>query len=224
MTMRLTYENIRLGEAKKAIRAYNGSLYRGICSTDVDRQAAELFAHGLAVNREGIAEQVRFIGKEYGGVAGFPAALRLVDSIADHIHRERAMFHAAASSAQSAHPQPVDCRTLEVLYAPFRQRYHGKNNWLVWASKFWHFIGYDAFPIIDTRVDRFFRLSWRRDPIDRYKRLLRRFHCFVNSRESWLESLIQSDRQRACCATKLWDKVFYGVRELELDCRLTAST
>lgn len=91
--------------------------------------------------------------------------------------------------------------------------FQGKKNWQVWATKFWHFLNHDGFPIEDGRVDRFFHLS-RSNSIAKYEELLARFRKFVSSRETWLPALREADQGRSWCDNKLWDKVFYGVGDL----------
>lgn len=214
--MGIDFENITLAVARQAVQAYNAGLYGGgIKNPDLDQRARALFAHGLATSREGIHEQVRFIGVDYGGAAGFKAAYSLVPAIAADIFAVRDRYVAAATSAPSLKQAPVQIQIVKDLYAPFVKELHGKRNWLVWATKFWHFLNPDAFPVLDSRVDDFFRTRGRSQSPSKYVFVCGRFRDFSESHRDWLPELKKADGGLAWSDNKLWDKMCYGLKELE---------
>jgi len=150
-------------------------------------------------------------------VAGFPVALSLAPEIASDIMSTRDAFEHAASSAPKITDGVANRTSVEILYGPFIKPLHGKKNWQVWATKFWHFLNPDAFPIEDSRVDRFFKLAAKSHSADKYMELLRRFAEFRREYDVWLPKLRVADEGQAWSDNKLWDKVCYGVEELLSD-------
>ena len=147
---------ITLSIAAKAVQAYNTDcLYAANNGLDLDRRACELFRNGLAHRREHILEQVHFIGKDYGGVAGFPAALSLAPAITDDILARTDRYSHLVKSALPLRQAPSCVSVISKLFAPFVRPLHRKKNWQTWAVKFWHLLNPDAFPIEDSRVDKF---------------------------------------------------------------------
>jgi hypothetical protein len=102
---------------------------------------------------------------------------------------------------------------VEILYRPFVKPLYGKSNWLVWATKFWHFLNPDAFPIEDSRVDTFLVID-RSNSVNGYLSFCNKFREFSLSRQDWLPELRQVDGGLAWCDNKLWDKVFYGFGDM----------
>jgi hypothetical protein len=203
-------ETITLEAAGRAINAYNDEKNRGLANPDIDRQARELFADGLGSTSDEIQRQVDFIGDVYGGAAGFNAALRLVPDIARDIFANREQYEQAALSALPIMSQLPSLDAIETLYRPFVQPLFGRSNWQVWGTKFWHFLNPEAFPIEDSRVNRFFGIN---DPnsVDKYLKFLGRFREFALSHQDWLPHLRQVDGGLAWCDNKLWDKMCYGL-------------
>ena len=213
--MKIDYTNITLDVALQASRAYNNGCYaRGIKNPDLDKRARALFAGGLASSEDGIREQVRFIGVDYGGVAGFKAARSLVPDIARDIHKVRDRYDTTAKSAPPLMQEVVQLDVVAELYAPFVKELHGKRNWLVWAAKFWHFLNPEAFPMLDSRVDGFFRTRGRSQSAEKYVCFCKRFRGFAISHRGWLPDLREADGGLAWRHNKLWDKVCYGIKEL----------
>ena len=212
-----TWRTVTLENAKYAVKIYNEGLYGCVKNPDLDERARQMFANGLGSTTEQIARQVDFIGRDYGGAAGFKAAYSLVPDITRDIAGNRERYEKAATSAHPIRSEIPNRSTVEILYRPFVKPLHGKSNWPVWASKFWHFLNPDAFPIEDSRVDTFFVIS---DPnsVDKYLKLLKRFREFALSHEGWVLHLRQvdgsADGEVPCSENKLWDKVFYGLGEL----------
>jgi hypothetical protein len=200
--------------AAEAIQAYNTDCYysanKGL---DLDRRAQQLFTNGLARTPEAILEQVHFIGKDYGGVAGFKVALSLAPLIASDIYNIRDRYSNLVQSAFPLRQVPSSIKIIAELYAPFVKPLHRKSKWQTWAAKFWHFLNPDAFPIEDSRVDKFFCIDQTNSP-EKYVMLLDRFREFDLAHQSWLPHLRQVDAGQAWCDNKLWDKVCYGVVEI----------
>jgi hypothetical protein len=68
------WQTITLETAIQAVEAYNSGRYNGFDNLQLDLRGRQIFAGGLGQTLEAILEQVRFIGEDYGGVAGFRAA------------------------------------------------------------------------------------------------------------------------------------------------------
>jgi hypothetical protein len=180
---------------------------------DIDIKARAIFSAGLATTNDGILRQVRFIGKDYGGVAGQPGAIGLAPEIASDILHNREQYQKAASNSSPIFLHIPDRNTIEILYRPFIKDFNRSSKWQVWGSKFWHFLNPDAFPIADSRVNRFFDLYSRTNSVEMYLELLKRFRDFALSHQEWLPALREVDGDYAWCDNKLWDKMCYGLAE-----------
>jgi hypothetical protein len=209
-----TYRTITREVAEQAIKAYNDGTYGCLKNPDLDRQACDMFADGLGSTSGKIGRQVEFIGRDYGGAAGFKAAYALAPDITRDIVANLEQYEQAALSALPILTQVPSRDTIEILYRPFVKPLHGKSNWQVWGTKFWHFLNPDAFPIEDSRVDKFFVLT-DLNSVDKYLKFLNRFREFVLSHQEWLPHLRQVDGGLAWCDNKLWDKMCYGIGELD---------
>lgn len=222
-----TYETVTLERAAQAVKVYNEGLYGCVKNPDLDKQAHDMFADGLGPTSEKIERQVKFIGDDYGGVAGRPAAIKLAPDIARDIFAKREEYEEAATSAPSILIRVADRNAIELLYRPFVKPLIDKNrretsNWLVWAAKFWHHLNPGAFPIEDSRVDDFFKLNDYAS-VDKYMKLLNKFRTFVLSHQEWLPRLREADGavdgeidgKPVCSDNKLWDKMCYGLGDLD---------
>jgi hypothetical protein len=207
------YLTITLDRAMQAVQAYNSGVYHGRKNIEIDRQAREKFDGGLSCSLEGIREQVRFIGVDYGGTAGFPAARVLVPEIASDIYEVRDQYSELARNAPPLLETVSSVEVIKKLYSPFVKLIHGRQNWQVWAAKFWHFLKPDAFPVEDSRVDKFFHMHSRPNSPEKYVAVMQRVREFILSDQAWLPQLRAIDAGRARSDIKLWDKVFYGVGE-----------
>jgi hypothetical protein len=207
-----TYRTITLEVAGYAIKAYNDGTYGCLKNPELDRQARDMFADGLGSASDKIGRQVEFIGRDYGGAAGFKAAYALAPDITRDIVANREQFEQAALSALPILTQVPSRDTIEILYRPFVKPLHRKSNWQVWGTKFWHFLNPDAFPVEDSLVNKFFVL---RDPnsVEKYLKFLNRFREFALFHQEWLAHLRQVDGGLAWCDNKLWDKMCYGLGE-----------
>ncbi|MGB8060706.1 MAG: hypothetical protein WCF26_02270 [Candidatus Sulfotelmatobacter sp.] len=223
-----TCRTVTLDRACQSVKVYNEGLYGCVKNPDLDKQAHGMFADGLGSTLGKIERQVTFIGDDYGGVAGRPAALRLAPDIARDIFQNREEYERAASSALPILSEATDRSAIEILFLPFVKPLVDKNgretsNWLVWAAKFWHHLNPPAFPIEDSRVDDFFVLKNDSASVDKYMKLLDRFRSFVLSHQDWLPQLRQADSgvdgevdgAPVCSDNKLWDKMIYGLGDLD---------
>ena len=223
-----TYQTVTLDRAVRAVKVYNEGLDGCVENPNLDKQAHEMFADDLGLTISKVEEQVTFIGDNYGGVAGRPAAIKLAPAIARDIFVKREEYAGAANAASSVMAQVAPPNTIEILYRPFIRTLVDKNkretkNWLVWGTKFWHHLNPPAFPIEDGRVDDFFILRTYDGPIDRYTKLLNRFRTFAQSHQEWLPHLRQADGgvdgevdgKPVCSDNKLWDKMCYGLGDLD---------
>jgi hypothetical protein len=121
-----TWNTITLENAKYAVKIYNEGLYGCVKNPDLDNQAREMFSNGLGFTREQIGRQVEFIGRDYGGAAGFKAAYALAPDITRDIFANRKQYEKAALSALPILTQILSRDTIEVLYRPFVKPLHGK--------------------------------------------------------------------------------------------------
>jgi hypothetical protein len=212
-----TYRTVSLEDAKRGINIYNhGVDGRGVENDDLDIRAREMFADGLGATSGKIGRQVEFIGRDYGGAAGFKAAYALVPAITRDIVAIRDEYERVAFAALPIMSQIPSRETIEILYRPFVQTIHGKSNWLVWGTKFWHHLNPDAFPIEDRLVDAFFMIS-DSPSVNKYMKFLNRFRDFALAHLGWLPDMRQVDGgvdgEIPCSDNKLWDKMFYGLAE-----------
>lgn len=212
----INFENVTLQDAAEAVRRYNNGYYAkaGLKNIDVDRRASEVFKQGLGTTIERITSQLRFVGKDYGGVAGFQAALALAPGIARDIYAQREEYARIVCAALPLMNELPSDTSLELLYAPFVKEIHGKRNWLTWATKFWHFLSVEVFPMEDSTVDKFFKLQNQAVSLAKYRALLHRYREFAESHSDWLPDLRVTDGGHAWSDLKLWDKVCYGIAEM----------
>lgn len=212
-----TFHTITLDRACLAVKVYNEGLYGVLKNADLDDRGRDMFANGLGSTLETVERQVEFIGRDYGGAAGFKAAYALIPAIARDIFSNRDQYEQAAVSALPILQQIPSRNTIEILYRPFVKPLHGKINWQVWATKFWHFLNPNAFPIEDSRVDKFFLLN-DSNSVDKYLRFLNKFRDFALTHADWLPHLRTIDGhadKEPCPDNKLWDKMCYGLGDLD---------
>jgi len=211
-SMVATWRSITIEDAKSAVKAYNEGTYGCLKNPALDQQARDMFLEGLGSTSGKINRQVDFIGRDYGGAAGFKAAYALAPDIARDIVANREQYAQVALAALPILTEIPSREAIEILYRPFVKPLHGKSNWQVWGTKFWHFLNPEAFPIEDSRVDKFFVLA-DLNSVDKYLRFLNRFREFALSHQEWLPHLRQVDGGLAWCDNKLWDKMCYGLGE-----------
>jgi hypothetical protein len=212
-----THRTITLDRAKLAVKVYNEGMYGCVKNPDLDESARVMFVGGLGKTTSKIEQQVRFIGEDYGGAAGFKAAYSLTPEIARDIAANRARFEQAVCSAQSILMQVPSRASVNILYAPFVKLLHDKSNWQVWFSKFCFWLNQSAFPMEDSRVNNFLLI---RDvnSVDKYLKFADRFRDFVLRHQDWVPGLREVDDgsdSQPCSDNKLWDKMCYGLADLD---------
>jgi hypothetical protein len=89
--MKVTYQTFTLADAGRGIRIYNHGLYGYVKNPDLDDRARQMFDSGLGYTNQDILRQVEFIGKDYGGAAGFKAAHSLAPDITRDIFANRTL-------------------------------------------------------------------------------------------------------------------------------------
>jgi hypothetical protein len=211
-----TYRNITLERAKLAVKVYNEGMYGCVKNPDLDERARVMFEDGLGRADADIERQVRFIGEDYGGAAGFKAAYSLTPLIARDIATNRAQYEQAVISAQPILMQVPRRASVNILYAPFVKPLHNKSNWQVWFSKFCFWLNQRAFPMEDSRVNDFFLLT-DLNSVDKYLKFADRFRDFALRHEEWVPELRKVDDgsdSQPCSDNKLWDKMCYGLADL----------
>jgi hypothetical protein len=216
-----TYRTITLDRAKLAVKVYNEGMYGCVKNPDLDQRARVMFAVGLGKTLSEIELQVYFIGKDYGGVAGRPAALAFAPDVARDIAANREQFEQAVCSAQPILIQVPRRSAVAILYAPFVKPLVDRNrvtrNWQVWGTKFWFWLNQRAFPMEDSRVNEFFLIT-DENSVDKYLKFAERFRDFVVRHQDWVPELRKVDDgsdSQPCSDNKLWDKMCYGLADLE---------
>ena len=217
-----TYKTITLDRAKLAVDEYNVGMYGCVKNPELDEMARKMFAGGLGKTDADIEPQVYFIGKDYGGVAGRPAALAFAPDIARDIAANRAQFEQAVRSALPILIQVPRRATVNILYAPFVKllvdsNNRGASNWQVWFTKFCFWLNQRAFPMEDRRVNDFFLIR-DANSVDTYLKFADRFREFVLRHQDWVPELRKVDAgsdSQPCSDNKLWDKMCYGLVDLE---------
>jgi hypothetical protein len=207
--MKRLVDLLTLQEATKAITNYNRGYYGKKLNIDIDEDGYQLFKAGLGSDFDEIEQQVHFIGKDYGGVAGFKSAIKLSGSIAKCILNDRLYFIENAVEAPSLTEFPVALEVLSRLYRVFVQELHGHSNWHVWATKFLHFINPNTFPIQDSRVNKCFNLTSLPNSPQKYRELMQAIRQFLVQHQTWLPALREADENHSWSDLKLIDKVFY---------------
>jgi hypothetical protein len=210
----VNWRTVTLENAKRAVKAYNDGSYGCLKNPALDKRALEMFADGLGITSGKVLRQVEFIGKDYGGVAGQPSAIKLAPDIAADIFKDRERYEQVAYSAKPLLQEVPSRSTIEVLYRPFMKSHNNCRNWQVWGTKFWHFLNPDAFPIADSRVNKFFQIS-QPNSVDTYLDVATRFRNFELMHQEWLPPLREVDGGLSWCDNKLWDKMCYGLAELQ---------
>jgi hypothetical protein len=215
--MKTTYRTLTLDRALVAINVYNKGLYGEMPNPDLDERARVMFGGGLGATTDKILEQVNFAGRNYGGVAGYKAAYVLAPDIARDIAANRTQYDQAVREAKPILIQIPTLATLDTLYGPFVQPFQGKSNWHVWFTKFCFWLNQCAFPVEDRYVNNFFGIV-ENNSSGKYQRFAEKFRTFTLAKQSWLPAMRKVDDgsdSRPCSDNKLWDKVFYGLGEME---------
>lgn len=206
--MNVKWNTVTLDQCIEAIRKYNSAT--GKQGIQLDVKARELFRNGLGQTVEVIQKQVRFIGYDYGGAAGFRLAVtELPPKIANYIFSVRDEYVKAATKTQPLVKEIPDRNCIKFLYKAFQFPVNNKNNWLVWGTKFWHFLNLNAFPIDDRRARYFFDIKDNKNRIDEYCDFITRFREFLIAHQGWEPKLWEVDGRLAWSNIKLWDKVAY---------------
>lgn len=209
--MNTKWNTVILDECIEAINKYNQGIYgkTGKKNTDIDSEACALFRNGLGQTVEVIQKQVRFIGNDYGGAAFRLAVTELPPKIANYIFSVRDEYVKAATETQPLVKEIPDRNCIEFLYKAFQFPVNNKKNWLVWGTKFWHFLNPNAFPINDRRARIFFDIKDNKNRIDEYCDFISRFREFIIAHQDWEPKLWEADGELAWSSIKLWDKVAY---------------
>jgi hypothetical protein len=216
------FRTITLDRAKEAVKVYNVGTNGFVKNPEVDERARVMFAGGLGKTDADIERQVYFIGKDYGGVAGRPAALAFAPHIARDIGANRTQFDQTVRSAQPILIKVPGRAAVHILYAPFVKPLVDKNkrvarNWQAWFSKFCFWLNQSAFPMEDSRVNDFFLMD-DENSVDKYLKFADRFRDFARQHQDWLPALRKVDDgsdSQPCSENKLWDKMCYGIADLE---------
>lgn len=215
--MKVTYRTLTLSQAVAAIKSYNTGIYgrSGRLNTDIDHEGLILFKVGLSQNREGLTSQIAWVGKDYGGSAHTIAQGELPSKIADAILQNFSAYVELVNRQKPLNqciPSIIDIQT---LYKPFQQTVQTPNrtlkNWLVWATKVWHFLNPDAFQIMDSRTKKFYQVSASADVVSQYMQLQTNAQTLHIKNQAWLQQMRLVDGGLAWSDLKLWDKVAYEI-------------
>lgn len=206
---RISYQNVTKEKAETAIRCYNIGRYRGRSNLELDSEGARMFEGGLRETEDGIREQVSWTGKEYGGSGNIHATRDLPSPIAHSIFAIRAEYDRQLLSAPILVDELFTRTLISTLFVPFQKQFGKARNWMTWATKFWHFLRPDSFPIMDSRAKRFFEIRANPDPINQYIQLAQLVQHTLQDKNDWLPMLRQTDEGQTESDIKLWDKVAF---------------
>lgn len=190
------------------IDKYNQDSYRGRRNVELDRAGYRMFesASGRS-DLAMLAEFVRFAGEDYGG-----AQARFLDGgyvpeserIARAMHPSFGEYFALARAQPPLTERVPTRETLARLAAPF----DASKFWIVWASKFLHFLAPDTFPILDSRAEAALGLRRGSDPVRYYEDFSMRIRDVLVRNCGVLQQLCEHDVERAP-VLKVLDKVLY---------------
>jgi hypothetical protein len=211
--MKRLVDVLTLQEATDAIKKYNLGYYGKKLNIVLDQEGYQLFNAGLGSDLDEIEQQVHFIGKDYGGVAGFKSAIKLSGVIARCIFDDRLYFIENAVKAPRLTESLVAFDVINRLYIAFIQEFKGSSKWHVWATKFLHFINPNTFPIQDSRVNKCFKLTSLPNSPRKYYESMQAIRQFLLKHQTWLPTLREADENYSWSDLKLIDKVFYMIAE-----------
>jgi len=140
-------------DALSMIDAYNCGQYLGRRNTDLDGEGYARLSAGLPRDVETLVDDLVFVGRNYAGAREslLPDSLEAESRrIAAKIVEYRDGYERALRSLEPLSTRVPDLTTTEILLAPF----HASRSWLVWGTKFLHFLAPDTFPMLDHVVER----------------------------------------------------------------------
>jgi hypothetical protein len=196
-----------LEQCKIYIDEYNQGTYRGRRNIDLDRLGYSLFAKGLPEKFDRLTELVRFTGEDYGGTQarflpdGFEAEST---KIAKTISAISAKYKQTVSAQQALCICIPNLSDLRLMIEPF----FATKRWLVWASKFLHFLSPKTFAMIDSRVIKALRFRRSGDPLRDYSAFLVRIRDILIGNADTINLLCKYDPE-LCSELKVLDKVFF---------------
>ncbi len=213
--MNPTYKTITLQQAIDAVIAYNKGIYRksGRKNVEIDAEGMSKFRGGLARKLDGLTAQVAWVGRDYGGTAHILASIQLPARIAEAIYNKLDDYEERIRGQEPLIKNPLSESEILFFYQPFQQILttpkRTLRNWMVWATKFWHFLNPDAFQIMDSHAKRFYQVSAGHNIVSTYAILQSRAREILQSHEDWIPQLQKVDGGLAWSDLKLWDKVAY---------------
>lgn len=192
---------------KAHIDDYNRGSYRGRSNTELDRDGYARFAAGLPAELAELTELVRFVGEDYGGAQarffpeGYAAESARIAAALSPIAREYEQTVKAQPPLAVAVPD-------EAILATLLRPLHASKRWLVWATKFLHFLAPETFAVMDSRAEG--ALDFRRtgDPARDYFRFLGAVRSVMHDERETIDRLCAYDPE-SVTALKVVDKVLY---------------
>lgn len=194
--------------SKLRIDDYNQGTYRGRRNLELDKAGYRLFrkvspTDGLS----DVIALVRFIGQSYGGAqarstpGGYEAeSTRIAQSLLPTLENYLKLARNQTSLMQRA----PETQTLAHLLRPF----DASKFWIVWASKFLHFLNPSTFPILDSRAEA--ALGFRRsgDHVRDYAKFCARIQEVVIANTEVLDRLQHYD-PHSPSVLKVLDKILF---------------
>lgn len=192
---------------KRRIDQYNADSYRGRPNIELDRHGYGLFARGLPDDSHQLTEMVRFIGEDYGGAqdrflpAGYAAeSVRIAQQIQPLV----VDYQRRVTSQRPLRDRVPQLDDLAFLLVPF----HATKKWLVWASKFLHFLAPQTFAILDSRAENTLGFKRTGDSPRDYFRFLKEVRRVLHDEADLLRALGDYDPEPSP-ELKVLDKVLY---------------
>lgn len=153
---------------------------------------------------------VFFSGRYYGGMHGSSSTLDTeCRSIIANLDQKGYLIGKILTKMKVFDQCPPQSGEIQDLFSIFKTH----KFWLVWASKFFHLIRPDVFPILDSNAEKALGLSWgvRSNELQRYTTFLEQFgHLYAQTRYS-LTQILDHDRDPAPSRIKILDKVLYEI-------------
>ncbi len=152
------YDEISSADAEQAIRDYNEGIYSrtGKRNVDIDAEGRDIFNNGIGTTKEEIRRQIYWIKRDYGGVVG-EVPQEDYTHLVDVIYGNLPSYKKALYMYMDINDLLVN-KVWNILFDPFQSKKVVSKKYLVWSTKFLHFLNPETFPILDWNAARFYGL------------------------------------------------------------------
>jgi len=216
------FTEISQNDAEEAIFDYNsGKDSFGKKNVDVDKEARAIFDGGLGQTLDEIKHQVEFIGNNYEGLKYFKnnEGHKISLKISKAIYNFRNVFTSSIKKYDNYEALDINYIWDDIFYPFSKGNIGGKNDYKVWATKFWHFLNPSTFPIMDSRSVYFYAIDHIKCKKFQYNSCLRIIKWILvrNILELNLMKLHRFDNEHFTSYLKLIDKIAYQLGRKNTD-------